>query len=144
MKHVEFHSDNKFEILVHLTGFIVKNFPQVVALESSLTWPQNLANIRYAQKTRNSWRSVSFSRTHLAPLCVQRVKGRVITLHYITLHYIILHYITLHYITLHYITLHYITLHYITLHYIALLRALSSFYCFLQNPLKPKSYLLAE
>jgi hypothetical protein len=36
LKHVEFHSKNKFEKLVHLVGFIIRNLTQC-----TITWPSN-------------------------------------------------------------------------------------------------------
>jgi hypothetical protein len=40
LKHVEFHSKNKFEKLVHLVGFIIRNLTQC-----TVTWTSNLSYV---------------------------------------------------------------------------------------------------
>jgi len=37
LKHVEFHSKNKFEKLVHLVGFILRNLSQCMVIRTSNT-----------------------------------------------------------------------------------------------------------
>jgi len=44
-KHVEFHSKNKFEKLVHLVGFIIRNLSRC-----TVTWERQIQNRKYCQR----------------------------------------------------------------------------------------------
>jgi len=61
-KHVEFHSKNKFEKLVHLVGFIIRNIPE----DLIFTWKRSrlcICKFHYLGMLRNTiaWTLWSFS-----------------------------------------------------------------------------------
>ena len=53
LKHVEFQSKNKYEKLVHLVGFIIRN-----KLNTHVFWDTTLYTMRIAKQLQMLWRSV--------------------------------------------------------------------------------------